>query len=75
MSNELAGHYALLLGLEAPWEVRKYDLQMKGRRVIIDVGLTKGAMLPRPECGVTCGLYDQGEERTWRQKLSWRSRF
>jgi transposase len=66
MSNELAGHYALLLGLDAPWEVRKVDLQMAQRRVVIDVGLAKGAKVPCPECGQLCGLYDQGEERTWR---------
>src|SRR4051812_15314382 len=66
MSNELAGHYALLLGLQVPWEVRKVDLQMGQKRVVIDVALAKGAKLPCPECGKPCGLYDQGEERTWR---------
>ncbi|MBS0659507.1 MAG: transposase family protein, partial [Verrucomicrobia bacterium] len=66
MSNELVEHYALLLGLAAPWQVRKVDLQIKERRVVVEVGLAKGAKVVCPECGRACGLYDQGEERTWR---------
>jgi len=66
MSNELASHYALLLGLAAPWVVRQVDLQMAQRRVVIEVALAKGAKLPCPQCQKPCSLYDQGEERTWR---------
>ena len=64
--GDLAAHYAVLLGLEEPWQVREVDLQPKERRVVICLGLRAGAQLCCPQCGQPAPGYDLGAERTWR---------
>lgn len=62
---DVSEHYALLLGINTPWEISKVDLQMAEQRVDIVVEYTgdEGAC---PECGALSPRYDQRPSRTWR---------
>src|SRR5690554_6514938 len=62
---EIEDHYALLLGIQSPWEISSVALNMTESRVDIEVEYvdTSGAC---PECGVTCPKHDDRERRTWR---------
>jgi transposase len=66
MDNELQKHYALLLGVGSPWEVKTVELKLEAKRVEIEVGWQWGAAAQCPECARECSVYDCAAERAWR---------
>lgn len=66
MDNELQKHYALLLGVNSPWEVKTVDLKLGEKKVEIELGWQWGADAQCPECGRPCSIHDCAPERTWR---------
>ena len=66
MDSELQKHYALLLGIGSPWEVKSVDLKLQDKKVEIELGWQWGSSAICPECGKECSLYDCAPERTWR---------
>lgn len=66
MDSELQKHYALLLGVGSPWEVKTVDLNLEGKKVEIELGWQWGAAAKCPECGRECSIHDCAPERTWR---------
>ena len=59
-------HYALLLGVGSPWEVKTVDLKLGEKQVEIELGWQWGADARCPECGRACSIHDCAPERTWR---------
>jgi transposase len=66
MNNELHRHYAQLLGVGSPWEVKTVALQLKEKVVVIELIWQWGADARCPECGRACAIHDCAPERTWR---------
>ena len=66
MDTELQKHYALLLGVGSPWEVKTVDLKLGEKQVEIELGWQWGADARCPECGRACSIHDCAPERTWR---------
>jgi transposase len=66
MDTELQKHYALLLGVGSPWEVKTVDLNLPGKKVEIVLSWQWGQSAKCPECGRACSLHDSAPERTWR---------
>ena len=66
MDTELQKHYALLLGIGSPWEVKTVELKLAEKKVEIELGWQWGQSAKCPECGVACSLHDSAPERTWR---------
>jgi len=66
MDSELQKHYALLLGIGSPWEVKGVDLRLEQKQVEIELGWQWGAAAKCPECGRECSIHDCAPERTWR---------
>lgn len=66
MDSELQKHYAQLLGLGSPWEVKSVELKLEARTVEIELGWQWGAAAKCPECGRECSIHDCAPERTWR---------
>jgi len=66
MDNELQKHYALLLGIGSPWEVKTVELKLSEKKVEIELGWQWGSAAKCPECGCECSLHDSAPERTWR---------
>ena len=66
MDSELQKHYALLLGVGSPWEVKTVDLNLEAKKVEIELGWQWGAVAKCPECGRECSIHDCAPERTWR---------
>jgi transposase len=66
MDSELQKHYALLLGIGSPWEVKTVDLSLAAKKVEIELGWQWGAAAKCPECGRECSIHDCAPERTWR---------
>ena len=66
MDRELQKHYALLLGIGSPWEVKTVDLNLAAKKVEIELGWQWGAAAKCPECGRECSIHDCAPERTWR---------
>ena len=66
MDGELKKHYALLLGIGSPWEVKTVDLKLLEKQVVIELGWQWGAAAKCPECGGECSMHDCAPERTWR---------
>jgi len=62
----VAAHYALLLGIKSPWQVRRVDLQLASNRVEVDVEHDPEAAVACPECGRSCARYDHAPQRQWR---------
>lgn len=58
-------HYALLLGINTPWEISGVDLQMATHRVDVTIEYL-GDEGVCPECGVKSPRYDLRKSRTWR---------
>jgi transposase len=58
--------FSKLLGVVAPWEVEKVDLQLEAGEVHILVRHRRGVTWPCPQCGRRCKLHDHQPERTWR---------
>jgi transposase len=66
MDTELQKHYAMLLGIGSPWEVKTVALSVADKRVEIELGWQWGAAAQCPECGRACSIHDCAPERTWR---------
>ena len=66
MDSELQKHYALLLGVGSPWEVKTVNLKLEAKEVDIELGWQWGAAATCPECGRECSIHDSAPERTWR---------
>ena len=66
MDSELQKHYAQLLGIGSPWEVKTVELKLAERKVEIELGWQWGAAAQCPECGRECSIHDCAPERTWR---------
>jgi transposase len=66
MDNELQKHYALLLGVGSPWEVKAVELKLADKQVDIELGWQWGAAAKCSECGRECSIHDSAPERTWR---------
>lgn len=66
MDSELQKHYALLLGVGSPWEVKTVDLNLEAKQVEIELSWQWGAAARCPECGRECSMHDCAPERTWR---------
>ena len=66
MDSELQKHYALLLGIGSPWEVKTVDLSLEAKKVEIELGWQWGAAAKCPECGRECSIHDCAPERIWR---------
>jgi transposase len=66
IDNELQKHYALLLGIGSPWEVKAVALKLAEKQVDIELGWQWGADAKCPECGRECSIHDSAPERTWR---------
>lgn len=66
MDTELQKHYALLLGIGSPWEVKTVELKLQEKQVEIELGWQWGADAQCPECGCKCSIHDSAPERTWR---------
>jgi len=66
IDNALQKHYAQLLGVGSPWEVKNVELKLADKKVEIELGWQWGADAPCPECGRNCSIHDCAPERTWR---------
>jgi transposase len=66
MDTELQKHYALLLGIGSPWEVKTVELKLEAKKVEIELGWQWGQDAQCPECGRKCSIHDCAPERTWR---------
>jgi transposase len=66
IDNELQKHYALLLGIGSPWEVKTVALKLEEKQVAIELGWQWGSSATCPECGRECSIHDSAPERTWR---------
>ena len=66
MESELQQHYAQLLGLGSPWEVKTVALKLPEKQVEIELGWQWGTAAKCPECGRECSIHDCAPERTWR---------
>jgi len=66
MDSELQKHYAQLLGIGSPWEVKTVELKLAEKKVEIELGWQWGAAAKCPECGRECSIHDCAPERTWR---------
>lgn len=66
MDSELQRHYAQLLGIGSPWEVKTVELKLAEKKVEIELGWQWGAAAKCPECGRECSIHDCAPERTWR---------
>jgi transposase len=66
MDNELQKHYAMLLGIGSPWEVKTVELKLQEKKVEIELGWQWGSAAKCPECGCECSIHDSAPERTWR---------
>jgi transposase len=66
MDSELQKHYALLLGIGSPWEIKGVELKLAEKKVEIELGWQWGAAAKCPECGRECSIHDCAPERTWR---------
>ena len=66
MDHVLQQHYALLLGIGSPWEVKTVELNLEEKKVEIQLGWQWGTAAQCPECGRGCSIHDCAPERTWR---------
>lgn len=58
--------YRQMLGLTAPWDVERVDLNMAEQRVDVYVAHPARQQFACPTCGCELGVYDHQPERTWR---------
>lgn len=54
MDNELQRHYAQLLGIGSPWEVKAVQLKLVDKSVEIELGWQRGG----PVSGMRQGMFD-----------------
>lgn len=66
MDSELQKHYAQLLGIDSPWEVKTVELKLEEKRVEIELGWQWGSAAQCPVCEEECSIHDSAPERSWR---------
>lgn len=66
MDGEIQKHYALLLGIGSPWEVKNVELKVSEKKVEIELSWQWGQAAKCPECQRECSIHDCAPERTWR---------
>lgn len=66
MDGEIQKHYALLLGIGSPWEVKNVELKLSEKKVELELGWQWGTAAKCPECQRECSIHDCAPERTWR---------
>ncbi len=66
MDHVLQQHYALLLGIGSPWEVKTVELKLEQKQVEIELNWQWGQAAQCPACGRECSIHDCAPERTWR---------
>lgn len=64
--NDLAEHYALLLGLDESWQVIDVDLSLEEQKVVIRLGADPRYERCCSQCGQAASLHDHAPERSWR---------
>ncbi len=64
--QDLAEHYAALIGLNTPWEVESVDLQIEDEKVVVRVTHPAGCSFACPGCDQQRPLKDHAPERSWR---------
>jgi len=62
----VAAHYAQLLGIGAPWRVKRAVLELAKNKVEIDVEWDLQVPVRCPQCDRECPRHDHAPERTWR---------
>lgn len=62
---EVEDHYAMLLGVNSPWQIAKVDLKLDQQQVDIDIEYTANDGVC-PECSTLCPKHDDRKSRTWR---------
>ena len=58
--------YGRILGIAAPWQVERVELQLKQGEVHVYLAHENKLEWPCAECGASCALYDHQAERQWR---------
>lgn len=58
--------YRQMLGLTAPWDVERVDLNMTEQRIDVYVGHPARQRFACPKCGRELAVYDHQVERVWR---------
>lgn len=58
--------YGRILGIAAPWQVERVDLQLQQGEVHVYLAHEDQPEWPCAECGASCPLYDHQAERQWR---------
>jgi hypothetical protein len=53
------------MGIEEPWKVTEVKVDFGGRKVDVWVEWSLEQQGVRPECGVSCRIYDHREEWQW----------
>jgi hypothetical protein len=66
MDTEPQKHYALLLGIGSPWEVKTVQLKLAEKKVENELGWQWGQSAQCPECERKCSIHDCAPERMWR---------
>ena len=59
-------HYERLIGLTGPWKVSGVQLELSGKRIVIEIGYNLSEPMECPECATRCRHYDHREMREWR---------
>lgn len=58
--------YRQLLGVTAPWEVQRVEMDVHGLSVDVFLTHASGSQFACPKCGRSCTVYDHLGERRWR---------
>lgn len=58
--------YRRILGIPAPWRVRRVELKQQPDEVHVYLAHDENHLWPCAECGASCPLYDHQPERQWR---------
>ena len=66
MGDNLLDHYRALLGLTQPWTVQKVSLDIKNKKVTIELEHATGCKVLCPECGKSYAAHDKAPVREWR---------
>ena len=66
MDNELQKHYAMLLGIGSPWEVKTVELKLQEKKVEIELGWQRVVPPNARNAGGERSIHDSAPERTWR---------
>lgn len=65
-TQNIAGHYAQLLGLTHPWTVKEVNVDVNDLTINIQIAHASGNKVPCPVCNQLCSVEDHREERSWR---------